>query len=145
MGKVINIFAADQGSPSNFSLLKANELVPLVKRYTEEAIQETQKISLKLEYLEVDTQPYKALSKIHDQIILRWAERIHRLGGLAKGLWTVDFDTGKGYLCWSFPEDKIEHYHSYEGGYKNRERIQTLETVLEKQQQPPSGPSAPIY
>ena len=103
MAKVVNIFSTDESSPKDFSTASANELVPLVKRYTEEAIQETQKIALKMEYVAKDSPQYKALSSGHDQVILKWAERIHRIGGLAKGLWTVDFDNGSGYLCWSYP------------------------------------------
>lgn len=120
MATVVNIFSTDERSPKDFSVASANLLVPLVKRYTEEAIQETQKIALKLEYVAKDSPQFKALSAAHDQVILKWAERIHRIGGLAKGLWTVDFDNGSGYLCWSYPEDKIDHYHTYEGGFKTR-------------------------
>lgn len=130
MAKVVNIFSNQQSSPKNFNVESANELIPLVKKYTDEAIQETQKISLKMEYLQKDTAQYKALSTAHDQVIIRWAERVHRLGGLAKGLWTVDFDDGRGYLCWSHPEDRIEHYHTYDGGYKTRKKLSERRKVV---------------
>lgn len=123
MAKIFNIFATGQTTPKDFSVSKANELVPLVKRYTEEAIQETQKINLKLEYVAKDSPQFKALSKAHDSVVLKWAERVHRLGGLAKGLWTVDFDNGHGFLCWSFPEDRIDYFHTYDGSYKTRKKL----------------------
>jgi hypothetical protein len=123
MAKVVHLFSAAEGSPKDFTLQSANELVPLIRRYTEEALQETQKIALKLEFFDKSSSQYKVLSKTHDQAILRWAEKIHRLGGLAKGLWTVDFDTGRGYLCWSYPEEQIEHFHSYDEGFKNRKPL----------------------
>ncbi len=130
MGKIYNIFSTSENSPKDFSLEAANELVPLLRRYTDEAIQETQKVALKMEYLGKETPQFKTLSKAHDQSIIRWAERVHRLGGLAKGLWTVDFDNGKGFLCWSHPEDKIEHFHSYDGSFKTRTKLgeQAIET-----------------
>jgi len=123
MAKIFNIFATSQTTPKDFSIESANKLIPLVKRYTEEAVQETQKINLKMEYLAKESPQFKALSKAHDSIVLKWAERCHRLGGLAKGLWTVDFDNGNGLLCWSFPEDRISYFHTYDGSYKTRKKI----------------------
>lgn len=61
---------------------------------------------------------------------MHWVERIHRLGALAKGLWLVDFDTGDGYLCWAYPEERIEYFHSYESGFKSRRRIKEQDTSL---------------
>jgi len=159
MAKVFNIFSTEEGSPKDFSIESANQLIPLVKKYTEEAMRETQKVGMKLEYLQKGSPQFKALSSAHDQVIIRWAERIHRIGGLAKGLWTVDFDNGQGYLCWNFPEDKIEHFHTYEEGFKQRKKLsevaqsvsaQTADSQLElgtkkksKSQPVPKKPSAP--
>ena len=25
-----------------------------------------------------------------------------------------------GYWCWAFPEDTLDHWHSYEGGFRSR-------------------------
>jgi hypothetical protein len=32
----------------------------------------------------------------------------------------VDFDSGDGYWCWAFPEEDLDHWHDYEGGFSNR-------------------------
>lgn len=48
---------------------------------------------------------------------------MHRMGGQAKGLWLVDFDTGSGYLCWAYPEERVEHFHDYQSGFKARKRV----------------------
>jgi len=41
-----------------------------------------------------------------------------------KGLWLVDFDSGDGYWCWSYPEEDLRHWHSYEGGYGERVTVE---------------------
>ena len=46
------------------------------------------------------------------------------LGADVKGLWLVDFDNGSGYYCWQYPEDGLDHFHSYEEGFAGRIRSQ---------------------
>lgn len=77
-------------------------------------------------YFAKNSKDYKKAAAEYDAIIMQWVERIHRLGGIAKGLWLVDFDTGQGYLCWAYPEEKVEHFHHYDDGFKNREPIEEL-------------------
>jgi hypothetical protein len=103
----------------------------LVKRYTEEAIEESEKIAAKMAYMTKNTPQYKSATALYDDIIMQWVEKLHRLGAVAKGLWLVDFDTGSGYLCWAYPEDRIEHFHSYEGGFKNRKKITRKSQLIE--------------
>ncbi len=123
MGKIYNLFSTAEPNPSTHSLESANEVLPLVRKFTEEAVKETDALSVKIQYLAKGTPPFKALCKQYDEILMRWAERIHRLGAQAKGLWLVDFDTGEGYLCWSYPEERVEHFHGYDGGFKTRTKI----------------------
>lgn len=53
-------------------------------------------------------------------LVESWAESIRDLGADVKGLWLVDFDSGDGYWCWAHPEDRLEHWHSYEAGFAGR-------------------------
>lgn len=125
MGKIYNIFSTREPAPKTHSLASANEALPAIRKYTEEAVRETDKLALQLQYVPRESPQFKTICKAYDEILMRWAERIHRLGAQAKGLWLVDFDTGDGYLCWSFPEERIEHFHTYDGGYKTRSKLQT--------------------
>ncbi len=128
MGKIYNLFSTQEPSPTTHSLESATALLPLVRRYTTEAAKKTEALSLQLQYLTKDSQEYKRVCKEYDDIVVGWAERVHRVGGLAKGLWLVDFDTGRGYLCWSYPEKEIEYFHSYDGSYKTRKKLGTSKT-----------------
>ena len=49
--------------------------------------------------------------------------KMERLGLVVKGLWLVDFDTGDGYLCWKYPELRINHYHEYNAGFAGRREL----------------------
>jgi hypothetical protein len=49
-----------------------------------------------------------------------WAETVRDLGPDVKGPWLVDFDSGDGYWCWAFPEEDLDHWHDYEGGFSSR-------------------------
>ena len=56
--------------------------------------------------------------------ISRWLRGMEALGLEVKGLWLVDFDNGSGYLCWKWPEEKLEFFHGYDEGFQGRTRIQ---------------------
>jgi hypothetical protein len=54
---------------------------------------------------------------------MRWSREQEALGVETKGLWLVDFDSGSGYFCWQWPEERLEFYHGYEDGFAGRRRI----------------------
>ena len=59
--------------------------------------------------------------------IHQWAEDMNALGAQPKGLWTVDFDSGRGYYyCWSLDEARLAYYHNYEEGYAGRRPLSEL-------------------
>lgn len=123
MAEIYNLFSTDEPNPKTFSVESANRTLPLVRRFTEEAIEETDELSVQLQYLTKESPQFRLLAKRYDEALMRWAERIHRIGGIAKGLWLVDFDTGQGYLCWSHPEERVDHFHAYDGSYKTRVKV----------------------
>ena len=69
------------------------------------------------------------VEKAYEEIVKRWVSKMERLGLVVKGLWLVDFDTGDGYLCWKYPELKINHYHDYESGFAGR---RSLDEIIEE-------------
>ena len=111
MGQVIPIM-----QKRTFSLDEARELLPIVRRITDDAVR-------RFEILEDDLIlgliPQEDNTKLED-IVDHWVDQIEKLGCEAKGLWLVDFDNGSGYYCWKHEEDDIAHFHSYETGYDGR-------------------------
>jgi hypothetical protein len=123
MAKIFNLFSIKDEPGKGFSLAEANRLVPLLRKYTEEAIRETGKISAQLDFHDKASEQYKSLSAAYDNSVMKWAETMHRIGGLAKGLWTVDFDSGEFYFCWTYPERRIDHFHQYDETFKARKKL----------------------
>jgi len=123
MAEIFNLFSIKDEPGKGFSIAEANRLVPLLRKYTEEAIRETGKIGAQLDFLDKESEQHKSLSNAYDDAVMKWAERVHRLGGLAKGLWTVDFDSGEYYFCWTYPERTISHFHQYDETFKARKKF----------------------
>jgi len=120
-----------QGETRVFSLSEAMALFPLVRRLTEEAHRELQPVR---EQMKVTLPTNPDLSRIEQnyrEIVRKWMGKMERLGVVVKGLWLVDFDTGDGYLCWRYPELKLNHYHSYEEGYNARRPLQEVVEELD--------------
>lgn len=109
-----------------FSLAEAEELLPLVYRMTEDVSKDVKKMMHCLEALP-DKKSDRAIeieSSI-DAAIERWQKKISRLGAVPKGLWLADFDNGRGYWCWKYPETAIRHHHGYQDGFSGRRLIES--------------------
>lgn len=106
-----------------FTLKEAKSLLPVIKKITDEAIHQVERLKARIE--EIDPEP--AHRPYYEQelgvIVERWSQKILRLGCEPKGLWLVDFNNGEGYYCWHYPEEEVEYFHSYEGGFSNRTQI----------------------
>jgi len=125
VAKIYKLFSQTEQSPKTHDLTTANQILPLIRRYTEEAIEETEDLAAKIAFQPRSSTIHKKMSAAYDRAVMKWVDRIHRLGGVAKGLWLVDFDTGAGYLCWAFPEERVEHFHDYQGGFGSRVKIES--------------------
>lgn len=123
MAKIINMFSNAEIPTVEFTPEMANEVIPALHRCTEEAIRDTGAVLAKVPYMAENSPQYKKLETEFDDAVHKWVDKVHRLGGYAKDMWLVDFDTGDGYLCWSYPETRIEYFHSYEGGFKTRKKL----------------------
>ncbi|MCB0412158.1 MAG: DUF2203 domain-containing protein, partial [Bdellovibrionales bacterium] len=106
-----------------FTLTEARELLPIVRRITQEHSQKAELLISRLEALPITSELIENLESQVNHIIAAWHAKIKKLGALPKGLWMVDFDAGDGYYCWKFPEKEICHWHSYEDGFTKRVRI----------------------
>lgn len=59
-----------------------------------------------------------------ERILTEWVHGVQELGAEVKGPWLVDFDSGAGYYCWKWPEERLEYFHGYEEGFTGRVRLQ---------------------
>ncbi len=104
-----------------FTLEEAKVLMPTVRSMTAPVF--LLAASLAEELSELDEQEDPRAEELRDRLqvlVESWADGIRDLGADVKGLWLVDFDSGDGYWCWAYPEENIEHWHSYEGGFGSR-------------------------
>jgi len=99
----------------HFTLQEAKSLLPVVKRITQEAVDQVEALK------KTSNQPY--YEQELSQIVVRWSQKILKLGCEPKGLWLVDFDNGNGYYCWHHPEEDVEFFHAYETGFSGRTPI----------------------
>ncbi len=109
------------GAKRLFSLEQAQSLVPLIRRVTRTAFEEIEKRLPQLTHAEGEKR--EALEAEVHAIFDSWQEKIQRLGGITKGMWLVDFDSGEGYYCWRYPETEIAHFHGYKEGFSGRTKL----------------------
>ncbi|MBK9293513.1 MAG: DUF2203 domain-containing protein [Oligoflexia bacterium] len=106
------------------TLQEARELLPIVRRITEEASRIVNGLIATIEALpDADSVKKQQLENEINKHVELWQAKVEKLGGEPKGLWLVDFDSGMGYFCWKFPEDNLDHFHAYTEGFKSRIKI----------------------
>ena len=104
-----------------FTLSETNQILPFIKRFTCAYSKKVDALIARLEGLP-DSQK-DLMDSIEEEInalIRDWHIKVNKLGGDAKGLWLVDFDSGNGYFCWKYPEPKVAYWHKYEDGFSGR-------------------------
>jgi hypothetical protein len=89
----------------------------------------TQAASERLETLRSQTREHASeqdgeIARRMDEVVTQWAGDIMALGALPKGVFTVDFDSGRGfYFCWALNEPDLTHYHEYDEGFAGRKPL----------------------
>jgi hypothetical protein len=110
-----------------FSYDEASAMLDEVRELTVAAHERLQALRAKVEGAPPGSRRAKKLSEWINTVIHQWAEDILSLGALPKGLWTVDFDSGKGYyFCWTLNESRLTHFHNYEEGFMGRKPLSEL-------------------
>lgn len=105
-----------------FTLEEAKALMPQVKDTTTPVFALATSLAQELgeaEHAGEDTRAEELRERLQ-ALVESWAEAIRDLGPDVKGLWLVDFDSGDGYWCWAYPEEELDHWHSYEAGFAGR-------------------------
>ncbi len=116
MGPVVEI-----GRQKAFSLQDAQDLLPVILRVTRRAKTEVDSLATRLEAASsVDLAMIHILEEKIQSIVKGWQRKLKALGVHPKGMWLADFDNGKGYYCWKFPEEKVLYWHKYEDGFSKR-------------------------
>lgn len=108
----------------SWTLAGARTLLPDVRERTAAAVSEVQAL---LERREREGASASSVEQVDAQVAKvtsDWARAMDALGLEVKGLWLVDFDSGNGCYCWSWPEPELAYFHGYEEGFAGRVRIQ---------------------
>ena len=109
----------------SWSLATAREIAVEVRRITAAAVEEVEALEARRDAVDAsDKDARAALEQEVRRGVARWVRAMEALGVEVKGRWLVDFDNGRGYYCWRWPEEQIEYFHGYEEGFAGRVRIQ---------------------
>jgi hypothetical protein len=105
-----------------FTLEEARAVLPKVQAVTRPVFELASSMAEELQSAEDggDETRVESLQARLEALMESWAEGVRELGPDVKGPWLVDFDSGDGYWCWAFPEDDLDHWHGYEGGFASR-------------------------
>ncbi len=117
------------GSPADsklFVLAEASELLPVVRKITENAYEHLTRLDERLERMLFCDPRRIAIASEYETIVRKWVASITRLGVIPNGLWRIDFDTGEGYLSWRFPELKIGYFRDYDSEFDDRMPVKSL-------------------
>ena len=117
------------GSPTDcelYVLAEASELLPVVRKITENAFDQLSRLDERLESMVLCDPRRTAIADEYEKIVRKWVASITRLGAIPNSLWRVDFDTGEGYLCWRFPELKIGYFRDYGSKFDDRMPVKLL-------------------
>lgn len=106
-----------------FSFQDISELLPIVLRITKQYSEKVSKLITKLEHVRHQDHNVNEIESEINSLIQEWQIKVEKLGAITKGLWIADFDSGDGYFCWKFPEDKIMFWHGHRDGFSGRKPI----------------------
>jgi len=105
-----------------FTLEEARAILPKVQAVTQPVFELASSLAEELQVAEDrgDDSRVESLQLRLETLMDSWADAVRDLGPDVKGPWLVDFNSGDGYWCWAFPEEDLDHWHDYEGGFSSR-------------------------
>ena len=98
-----------------FSAEDANQLLPVIYRWTKDAHNKVEGMMNQLESISTD-QPSVTTRRLEieiDRSIINWQSKIQKIGAKPRGLWRVDFDSGDGFWCWEYPARTVQFWRGY--------------------------------
>ncbi len=115
---------AERGTRS-WSLATARAVVSEVRRLTAAAVEAVDVLEARRGDVAADDAAARvALEQELARAVSAWVRAMEALGVEVKGRWLVDFDNGRGYYCWRWPEEQLDYFHGYDEGFAGRVRIQ---------------------
>ncbi len=109
-----------------FTLSEIQEIIPIVNKITKTYSQQVEQLIRQIDsFGSNNEQLVVSLEKKVNEHVEAWQNKLEKLGGLTRGLWLADFDSGDGYFCWKFPEERIEFWHGYSEGFSGRVKLPT--------------------
>jgi hypothetical protein len=110
-----------------FTLDEAQNVVSVIHKITKTYSAQVETLIRRIDALGPDNDERTSkLEKQVNELVESWQNKVEKLGGLTRGLWLADFDSGEGYYCWKFPEERIEFWHGYSEGFSGRVRVTNL-------------------
>lgn len=136
-----NVF--ELNSKKIYSIEEVDRFLPIVKRITQEYVEKVQVLMARFEAAKGrHDQKLPIIEREINEAVQGWQGKMEKLGLKTKGLWIADFDSGDGYFCWKYPEEKVNFWHQYQDGFGGRIKIDREQIALGKpissQQTPPS-------
>jgi hypothetical protein len=114
---------AERGSRS-WSLATARAVMTEVRRLTAAAVDAVEVLEAQRGEGQGNDAAKASLEQELARAISAWVRAMEALGVEVKGRWLIDFDNGRGYYCWRWPEERLEYFHGYDEGFAGRVRIQ---------------------
>ncbi len=114
------------GDVQIFTLPEARNMLPLVVRITHNSVNELEPIQKRLRRMLSCDPRLSEVEQRYEATVRSWIGKIERLGLVACGLWWIDIDMGEGYVCWRYPEIRLDYFHDYEEKPADRKRISEL-------------------
>jgi hypothetical protein len=108
----------------SWTLDTAQAMLGEVRDRTETAVREVDPLLAEREAVAPNAPEKAELERKIQQRISVWVRSMEALGVEVKGLWLVDFDSGSGYYCWKWPEERLGFFHGYDEGFEGRTPIQ---------------------
>ena len=106
-----------------FSLGEAQRILPVIRRITQDAVENVTQIEHQIHNLSTETVERRHLEQDLNGVIHRWSGKVTKLGAVPKGFWLVDFDNGDGYFCWKYGEAEVKFFHEYSTDFTGRAPI----------------------
>ena len=106
-----------------FDYSDISDLLPIVHRITKQYSEKVNKLIQKLEHVAGQEKVVLETETEINDLIQEWQVKVEKLGAVTKGLWIADFDSGDGYFCWKFPEERILYWHGYRDGFSGRRPV----------------------
>lgn len=96
--------------PRKFSKEEAEALLSAVKRITNSAAAEAERIGEVIRFTPKSEPSFKRLSADLDLVVKRWAVKIRKLGARPAGIWIVDFESKEGWFSWRLGDENLSYF-----------------------------------